>query len=212
MDNEIIQAYLWQKIIKLGFSPKNNAYGSWLSQYNKTLPDFWQTDQYPKISKDKNAYQIKIYFDQINLRFEFNITSIKKFGMRSYISDKFNLLWIYHTDHQYFAFPVQSILNKLGEEKQVIPETSAQHIEKVLDGLIFHPRTHYHIESPIDNHTIRIGGGLDNPFVFLFHLRYQLCPDKQTRKEEKGRLVTLFNSAIKNKTNNVTANDLLSGG
>ena len=41
MDNDIIQAYLWQKVIRLGFSPsKDSDISRWLHQYARSLPVF----------------------------------------------------------------------------------------------------------------------------------------------------------------------------
>lgn len=63
--------------------------------------------------------------------------------------------------------------------------------------MIFHGRAHQHIKSPFPENKIRIGGGIDNPYLYLFHLRYQLCPDKKRRDEEKERLIPLFESAVR---------------
>ena len=51
------------------------------------------------------------------------------------------------------------------------------------------------------NHDIRIGGGITNPFLYLFHLRIQLCPIPDTRSKERQRLFDLFENAIKKNTN-----------
>lgn len=214
MDNDIIQVYLWQKVIRLGFSPsKDRDIKSWLHQYNKSLPTFWETDEYPKISKENDQFQIKVNFHQINISFDCFITNIKKFAVYFlHIANTIGLIWTHDVDHEFFALPSQLLLNKIGKEKQAISKISTQHIEKVLDGLIFHPRSHQHIESPINKHEIRIGGGIDNPFVFLLHLRYQLCLDPTKRKKEKGYLIDLFESVIRNKETTVAANTLLSGG
>ena len=216
MDDDIIQAYLWQKVVRLGFSPsKDRDIKSWLYQYNMSLPDFWETEEYPKIGGAKRGFQIKVNFHQINISFDCSITNLKNFAVSfSHLANEPGLMWAHHVDHKYFAFPSQSVLNKMGKEPQAISKISksAPHLERVLDGLIFHPRTHQHIESPINDHVIRIGGGIYNPFVFLLHLRYQLCLDMNRRQKEKEYLVDLFESAIKNKETTVAANTLLSGG
>ena len=53
-----------------------------------------------------------------------------------------------------------------------------------------------------------MGGGITNPFLYLFHLRIQLCPISDRRKAEKARLIDLFEVAIKNNAI-VTAFDLM---
>ena len=174
---------------------------------------FWETEDYPKIGKMNGQFQIKVNFHQINISFDCSITNIKKFAVYFlHVTNTTGLIWIHDVDHKYFAFPSQSLLNKMGKEPQAISKISTQHIEKVLDGLIFHPRSHQHIESPINNHEIRIGGGIYNPFIFLLHLRYQFCLDITRRQKEKEYLVDLFESAIVNKETTIAANTLLSGG
>jgi len=81
-------------------------------------------------------------------------------------------------------------------------------VKAVIDGLILHPKAHQHIASPINNHDIRIGGGLDNPFLFLFHLRYQLCPIPDKRQKEKKRLLALFSDSLKSNSS-ITASSLM---
>ena len=91
-------------------------------------------------------------------------------------------------------------------------------VEAVLNGMLFHPRCHTHLEDlgirhvqldrekgGLKSHEIRIGGGIENPYVFLFHLRYQFClVHTDARRNERLRLVDLFENAIKNK--NATRN------
>jgi hypothetical protein len=46
-------------------------------------------------------------------------------------------------------------------------------------------------------HEIRVSGGIENAFVFLFHLRYQFClVSDEARGFERNRLVNLFTTAI----------------
>lgn len=105
-------------------------------------------------------------------------------------------MWIHDVDDQYFNFPNQLFLTKYNQEQKALREFEAQDIEKVVDGLLCHPVVHQHIESPIDKHEIRIGGGIDNAFLFLFQLRYQLCPFPDKRKTERDRLMNLFQDEI----------------
>lgn len=57
-------------------------------------------------------------------------------------------------------------------------------------------------------HDIRIGEGLNNSFLYLFHLRYQLRLDQTRRDNEKHRLCELFLNAIQyNK--GINPNDLM---
>ena len=95
-------------------------------------------------------------------------------------------------------------------------------VKAVLNGMIFHPRCHTHLKdievtpghldqnsSGLKLHEIRIGGGIENPYVFLFHLRYQFCLVDQIRKTERQRLIDLFVNAIRGKDRTVDAPKLL---
>ncbi len=211
MDNEIIRAYLWQEVIRLGFSPASDKdKKSWLVQYGKSLKDFWGIEEYPETPKIKGV-SIGCNLSsstQLDLLLEYQISSPSNFSIL-FLSEYRNLMWTHDVDQQnYFLFPEKSLLNKYGKFREAKRNFTHEHIGKVLDGLIFHPAVHQHIQSPIDNHDIRIGGGIYNPFVFLFHLRYQLCPDEGKRNDEKQRLITLFEEAIRN-NRSVTISNLL---
>jgi len=91
----------------------------------------------------------------------------------------------------------------------------------VLDGMIFHPRIHTHIKEYglmpnalppqrlLDLREIRVGGGIENAFVFLFHLAYQFClVSEETRDSERTRLVNLFAAAINDGQTHVPAGEL----
>ena len=118
-------------------------------------------------------------------------------------------------DDKYFYFPNQFFLNNYilpnsatKTRKIAINSMDYGDIGAVVDSLIIHPTPHQHLESPLDNHDIRIGGGLINPFLYLFHLRVQLCPDKDMRTAERKRLISLFDVAIR-KNSAIKPNDLM---
>lgn len=82
-------------------------------------------------------------------------------------------------------------------------------VETVLNGMIFHPRNHSHgdelgivsaFKAPpaLLSKDIRFGGGIENGYVFLTHLRYQLCLlSNEARQTERTRLIQLFSNAIR---------------
>lgn len=210
MDKNIIQAYLWQDVIRLGFSPSGNKdKKKWLRMYGQSLKKFWEVDEYPSIStKSNGSINIEITCStSLNIALSCNITNITKFAVTfSPFSDRSHNLWIHDVDGSYFVFPERSLLTKYKKRKMAIKKMRTKHVEIVLDGLIFHPTAHQHINN--DSHSIRIGGGINNPFLYLFHLRYQLCPDETRRDKEKTRLIDLFESAVESDAP-VTANELL---
>ena len=211
MDKDIIQAYLWQDVIRLGFSPKRKKeIKSWLFMYGKSLKNFWEVDEYPPSPQSKSNGAITAELtSSTNILIDYLITDKTNFTVRFlYIFNRRELMWTHDVDSRYFSFPEQAFLTNHNNKNQAIENMTSEHIEGVIDALLLHPKAHQHIESPINNHKIRIGGGILNPFVFFFHLRYQLCPNKTRRDKEKERLINLFESAVKSNTP-VTANELL---
>jgi hypothetical protein len=208
MGDDIIQAYLWQDVIRLGFSPSGNKdIKRWLRMYGESLNSFWEVDYPPNPKSNRTITAELTCASSLNIALSYSITSITKFAVAfSPFSDRSNKSWVHDVDGSYFVFPELSLLSKYPKSKIALKKISVKHIEKVLDGLIFHPRAHQHINTDI--HSIRIGGGIHNPFLYLFHLRYQLCPDETKRVEEKTRLIKLFVNAIKNNSI-LTAHELL---
>jgi len=203
MDKEMICAYLWQDIIRLGFCPSGTRdQKRWLLEYGRSLRDFWEIDIYPAAPRIKNG-KIVASIDCVrrDLCLQYAIDSSIKFNVHFlYILPQKTkeLIWTHDVDRNYFTFPNQLFLTYRKGRNTAVKKFSDEHIKDVLGGLLFHPAAHLHIESPIDDHEIRIGGGIDNPFLYLFQLRYQLCPHQAKRQAEENRLVTLFTEAIRN--------------
>ncbi len=231
MDKKKIRAYLWQEVIRLGFCPSGEKeQKKWLRKYLGSLKDFLGPGSYPDTPKS-NSKIIFSYSPPIDLDIECSIAKKDKFSVKFlYLPPSNNkesshnpaLMWNHDVDGEYFTFPVQEFLtyhrqseNEKNKKKESDPEInvrkefSDEDLAIVLDGLIFHPAAHQHIESPIDKHEIRIGGGIGNAFQFLFHLRYQLCPDDNTKKAEKKRLIRLFADAIREKSKLLSINQLM---
>jgi hypothetical protein len=205
MDSEIIQAYLWQEIIIMGFSPSSDKdKKSWLFQYGKSLKDFFEIADYPKRPRNnrsiiKGSLDSASYLNMM-LEYSISISNSSKFAVEFlYQKDTFELMWVHDVDDKYFNFPNPLFLTEYNQRKNALKKFKAEDIESVIDGLLCHPVVHQHIESPIDKHEIRIGSGIDNAFLFLFQLRYQLCPFADKRKDERDRLINLFQEAIRKK-------------
>lgn len=202
IDKKIIRAYLWQDVTRLGFRPTGEKeQKKWLLQYLESLRDFLGLESYPNPpGRKKDSIVTDFSFTlPINLDIECSITHTDKFTIIFlYLPPAHNreLMWDHEVDGTFFTFPVQEFLTLHNQRNPVLREFSDEDIKVVLDGLIFHPAAHQHIKSPIDKHAIRIGGGIGNAFQFLFHLRYQFCPNKAKRKAEEKRLIRLFKDAV----------------
>lgn len=93
-------------------------------------------------------------------------------------------MWCHDFDGNYFIFPNQTFLTIYNQRNNASRNMDDSDIEAVIDSLLLHPTPHQHVESPLANHDIRVGGGLVNPFLYLFCLRIQFCPFGQMRQAE----------------------------
>jgi len=206
VDKEIIRAYLWQAMVRTGFRPSGTKdQKRWLQQYCRSIKDFWELSSYPSPPTEQNG-KIKGSLDcaepTLLLDYEVSLTAEKikfavRFLYRSHPNSK-EVMWVHDVDGKFFCFQPHPFLSHHNKDKAALRESADEDIEAVVEGLIIHPAVHQHIESPIPHrHEIRIGGGIDNPFLFLFHLRYQLCPIQKKREAERRRLIELFRNAIR---------------
>jgi hypothetical protein len=197
--------FVWQKINLLAFNPKGEKdIHSWISCYSKSLQSFWGLDN--PISQD--LFSLQVYNAEIPLSFNFTFNGTKDFAVKFYYphNDENNFLWVHDVDDRNYYFPYNKIQIPENVDTNTIKDSE---IKKVLDGLLFHPAIHQHIVEPEFPHSIRIGGGIYNPFQFLFHLRYQLCFIQENREEEKKRLLKLFSGAIANRIRSITPSELM---
>lgn len=213
MDKEIIRAYLWQEIIRLGFCPSSTKDKKiWLNIYSKSLKNFWELDNYPSSPKEHDGMLITMIDNLPNGAVECCIESQEKFSVRYfYANEKIEsriCVWTHDMDGNYFVFPRQTFLTCCNRSKTARKSFSPDDMEAVVDGLLLHQAVHIHLESPINYHNIRIGGGIENPFQYLFHLRYQFCLFDEKREAEKVRLIKLFSDAIKSQSR-IAANHLM---
>jgi hypothetical protein len=201
MDDEIIRAYLWRDVIRLGFSPSSTKERKcWLREYQNSLRYFWEVDSYPaSLSEERGIIKAQINCDKLNLCLDYEIKPNSNFKASFLFLQQSNveLILIHDVDDNYYTFPDQLWLTMDNRRSMAVRNYSQDHAKAVMDGLIFHPAVHLHIASPIDNHEIRIGGGINNPFQYLFQLRYQFCPDEIKRQAERDRLIALFFNAVR---------------
>ena len=185
----------------------------WLALFDKTIHKLWELEPCDVAKERESWFNVPL----LSLRCGYSVETAQKYvsSIRSenpprliftiHIDPVFVSRADFHNDHA--DYPAQYYNNHLESD-----------VESVLDGMIFHPRNHTHIDEYglphtgpplLAPHEIRIGGGIENAFVFLFHLRYQFClVSEATRNSERNRLVKLFTTAIKGKKTNVPADEL----
>jgi len=207
MNKEIQLAYIWKKIILLGFSPsgEGDVY-AWISCYRRSVVNFWEVSEFPRQDK----FKLSVYNSNIPINYEFSFEDFKKFIVNFYYPHSSNkdFIWLHDVDKTYFV-PEQFILTYDNHMNKYLRTIKEDDLKMVLEGLLFHPAAHQHIEEPLTQHQIRIGGGIHNPFQFLFHLRFQLCLIDEKREKEKKRLNKLFLSAIQNRCHKIAPCKLL---
>lgn len=217
------RAIVWDKIERMAFRPSsNNDCRKWLGVYARTLHKLWG------IGSMWNRFTLDDKFSVtfLNLKCRYYIESVDKYEVSLMNASSDCLHWKTHVDPGFHSKgSLQTCIDKYPHKQ--IDELRCD-IEAVLDGMLFHPRCHTHPEDlgirhvqldensgGLSSHEVRVGGGIENPYVFLFHLRYQFClVADQVRQTERQRLIDLFERSIKenlkNRKNhkNVNARDL----
>lgn len=208
MDDWMIQSYIWKELVYKAFHPVSRTDKKrWLIQYGHSLYEFWGLSAPPDNPVDQSGKLTGRVSapSKFLLDYEYQIDSENKFSVRvRYLASSETVtLFVHDVDNSYFFIPVHNFASTNIKTDVAINEFKEHHIETVVDGMLVHPAVHQHIVLPIDFHEIRIGGGINNPFQYLFHLRYQLCPNETRKKEEKSRLIDLFAAAIRRREDQV---------
>lgn len=220
MNNNKRRAIVWENIERLAFRPTSHKdRRAWLGVYARTLHQFWGMGYIHILTPllpDNGGFLVTFQ----NLKCSYLIESALKYSI-SFEHDSSDCLhWQTHVDPEYHskASLQTSVDNYPSQEMSKLHHD----VKTVLDGMLFHPRCHAHLEDlgvrhvqldkdsgGLSSHEVRIGGGIENPYVFLFHLRYQFClVSNQARIEEKKRLIFLFKNAIQERFTKVNTREL----
>jgi hypothetical protein len=207
MNDNKRRAIVWDTIERIAFRP--NPPASWLGVYARTLHKLWGKPAiYNRFGPDA---EFIVTF--LNLKCRHSIETVSKYEISFVHNFSGCTHWKTHLDPEFHSkaslqTPVDSYPRQQMDELH-------RDVDAVLKGMIFHPRCHTHLEDlgirhvqldqgkgGLKSHEIRIGGGIENPYVFLFHLRYQFClVHKDVRRDERQRLIDLFERSIRNNQN-----------
>ena len=199
------QAIVWDAIERLAFQPSSATdRNGWLWCYVRSLAKLWGVEE-TSVDVKKNT---EFTFKDLDIRCAYGIEGIDHYGVTIEKIESVAPSWQLHVDPGYCTrsffyhpderYPTQDMAIHLEHE-----------VKTVLDGMIFHPRNHAHAdklgiasdlgeEYELSSYEIRLGGGIENVFVFLTHLRYQFCLlSTETRQNERTRLIQLFTEAIR---------------
>jgi hypothetical protein len=210
----IRRAFIWNKIIQLAFLPQSEIdQKSWIRLFKQNLLTFWGFENQPVSDIRHSTTNIRITYPGIThndeMIFDCKISSSSQFSVNVLYGQD---LWWIHDYNSNFFVPSPNIFLPVilkHSREDVFQINQRNDIEDVIDGLILHPCAHQHIAHPVDNHEIRFGGGITNPYLYLFHLRYQLCPLEDRRNRERVRLTDLFFNAINENRLAISANELM---
>jgi len=211
-------AIVWATIERIAFSPSGKDRTSWMRIFALTLPGIWGVEPWGLGHlKNNDNFPIPSFPGMVC---NFAIKDSSKFAVGIHRKGVPASIWHVETDPAYCSQACLSV------PTTPYPGRSTNHlrsdVERVLDGMIFHPRCHSHLSildrgmdegsanfTGLDPHEIRLGGGIENPYVFLLHLRYQFCLVESIRKNERDRLILLFESAIRQKRTSIPPSELL---
>lgn len=206
MNVDTRRAIVWREIERLAFRPVDRC--CWLRVYERSLASLWQVEPLDVTVRPYTGFDAVF----IGLECAYTVETPDKYSASiSCVSPNSQVCLNLHvdpgfcskgalfkcpTDHDY---PRESMDNELERD-----------VEYVLNGMLFHPRIHSHggelgvvsqlqpVPPALSPKEIRLGGGIENAFVFLTHLRYQFCLlSDSARTEERARMVRLFTEAIR---------------
>jgi len=207
------RAIVWDTIERIAFQPKDPS--GWLKKFGVSLDRFWQT-QNGDVQITENGFDA--WF--LNVACEYEVEARDKYSV-SIINAKSDrkLSWSLHVDSSYCSKSSLVVVPGVYPTPHVANDLRGD-VTAVLDGMLFHPCNHCHGEdmeltmnlasTSLSSHEVRVGGGIENAFVFLTHLRFQFCLlNEELRNTEKTRLIELFTKAIKDKRHSVPAKEIL---
>ena len=213
MNDNKRRAIVWNTIERIAFRP--NPPESWLGVYAKTLHRLWGEETI----WNRFGLDDEFIVTFLNLKCSHFIESVSKYSI-SFVHDSSDCMhWQTHVDPGFHS--KASLQTSVDNYPRQQMDELRRDVDAVLNGMLFHPRCHAHLEDLVgrnvqldqdsgglSSHEVRIGGGIENPYIFLFHLRYQFClVSDQARNSEKTRLIDLFENAIRNSLT-VNARDL----
>ncbi len=197
----------WKFIEKKVFSPvEKRGIIQWVKCYGDFLYNFWQLDCPVSFTPGKDSITGKILFTPLNLEYSYSILfNLKKFdfaislkGIDDMQQSNFKLENSY--DDQFFTELnyIDNIWPLFGKIEPVLKKMNIKEIDYILKGVIVHPAMHQHIKySELIPHHIRIINGVNNPFLFLYQLAFQLgdCfsdfKKSELKNEEFNRITDL---------------------
>jgi hypothetical protein len=217
MNDNKRRAIVWNMIERLAFRPSSDKdCGTWLSLYARTLTKLWGIEPTSNYLRSNDNFDIPF----LNLKCKYKIKHAEKYSASLQHFANSCSYWQNDIDPEYLS---KASLYFTSDKYPRLQRAHLQgDIKAILDGMLFHPRCHAHLEAfgvqhvqldqkrgGLPSHEVRIGGGIENPYVFLLHLRYQFClVADEARQTERERLIKIFEDAIQRNSANVSPTKL----
>lgn len=215
MTPEDRRSIVWAIIERMAFRP--DAVAPWLALFEQRIHRLWELQPGDVSIERCTSFEVP----PLRLICEYRIERAEDYaGSIRLTANQRRLVFTVHSDRA-FVSKAGFHTEHRNYPREDHTRSLAGDVQSVLDGMVIHPRNHTHIAEyePLDSpdtippllplHEIRVGGGIENAFVFLFHLGYQFClVSRETRDSERTRLVNLFTTAIKGRETHVPPSKL----
>jgi hypothetical protein len=218
MKDDLIKTFLYQEVMRLAFEVTDKSLrDQWIVACLGSFQQFWGVE-YPPCTNPRSPLTLKV--GEFDMNCKITITTLDDFCVIiNSVAHRNEELILRHEVHsslqQDFIIPYSFTPPQCAE---VRAKYTTEQLGKVIDYMLLHPFVHFHIKGPINpKNNIRLGGGISNVLQYLFHLRYQLCPEaiRQPKSAganchpERNRLITLFDAAIKSGKNAIQHAELM---
>lgn len=196
---------IWFFIESKFFTPKRKNSRGWLVAYGKFIKQILEIkDEINKPILDKSVLEqnnpVFFHFGKFTFSIELTKTQIEKFAVTLIVDNEQHN---YHFDKTYSLNETVLIYDKIELQNKIENSKTSGEFESVvrelLEKKIVHPALHNH-PTKEEFHGIRLSFAIENPFLFLYHLVFQLIErgadyhdkNKLLKGQELSRLVNVI--------------------
>jgi hypothetical protein len=180
MTGHLIKTFLYQQIMKLAFEVDDADRQYWIRACLGSFQAFWQTDYPPCLNLSS---PLALPVSEFDMQCKITVNALDDFSVTIHsIAHRSEELILRHEPHsstqQNFLTPYSFDAAQCSTAR-ARAEYTKEKLGKVIDYMLLHPFVCIHIKGPNNpQNNIRLGGGITNAIQYLFHLRYQLCPEE----------------------------------
>jgi hypothetical protein len=218
MKDDLIKTFLYQEVMKLAFEVTDKSkINRWICVCVGSFGKFWGVG-YSPCTNTRSPLTLNV--DEFDMFCEISFSALDDFTVIiNTVADRAKELILRHEVHsslqQDFIIPHSFTKDQRASARK---KYTTEQLGLVIDYLLLHPFVHFHLKGPVmPKNNIRLGGGISNILQYLFHLRYQLCPEAirhpkatgASRHPARDRLITLFYNAIESDRTAISSAELM---